>query len=366
MYKTDKRTVITLDAGGTNFVFSAMQGYDFVVEPITYPSNAHDLKLCLDTMVRGFREVIAKLDEKPVAISFAFPGPADYRAGIIGGYLPNFPCFRDGVALGPFLRDTFGLPVYINNDGDLFAYGEATGGVLPEINRRIAEMGGTRQYTNLLGYTFGTGLGIGSVINGQLNLGNNSCIETFCLRHKRQPDIIAEEGASIRSIRRDYGALAGEPDHSLTPYDIYLIAEGEREGNREVAVEAFRRFGEVAGDAFATAVTLTDSLVVVGGGLTGAMKYIKPAILAEMRSTLRTVSDETVSRVQMRVFDLDDELEFAKFVVGDPHPIQVYGTDQTTVYDPMKRTGLVVSRLGASKAISIGAYVFALASLDAE
>ena len=75
MYKTDKRTVITLDAGGTNFVFSAMQGYDFVVEPITYPSNAHDLKLCLDTMVRGFREVIAKLDEKPVAISFAFPGP---------------------------------------------------------------------------------------------------------------------------------------------------------------------------------------------------------------------------------------------------------------------------------------------------
>lgn len=158
MYKTDQRIVVTLDAGGTNFVFSAMRGYDFIVDPITYPSNAHDLDLCLSTMVKGFAEVIGQLDEKPVALSFAFPGPADYKAGIIGGYLPNFPCFRDGVALGPFLKAKFGLPVFINNDGDLFAYGEATGGALPEINRRIKELGGTRQYTNMLGYTFGTGL----------------------------------------------------------------------------------------------------------------------------------------------------------------------------------------------------------------
>ncbi|MCM1297846.1 MAG: ROK family protein, partial [Muribaculaceae bacterium] len=40
MYRNDSRTVITLDAGGTNFVFSAMRGYDFIVDPITYPSNA--------------------------------------------------------------------------------------------------------------------------------------------------------------------------------------------------------------------------------------------------------------------------------------------------------------------------------------
>ena len=254
--------------------------------------------------------------------------------------------------------------MFINNDGDLFAYGEATGGALPEVNRRIKELGGTRQYTNMLGYTFGTGLGIGSVINGNLNLGNNCCVETFCLRNKRLPEIIAEEGASIRAIKREYGKLINDENHGLEPYDIFKIAEGEKEGNREAAIKAFELFGEIAGDAFATAVTLTDSLVVVGGGLTGAIKYIKPALLREMRSTLKTMSDETVNRVQLRVFDLDDELEFAKFVVGDPHPIQVYGTEETAVYDPMKRTGLIVSKLGASKAISIGAYVYALNSID--
>lgn len=60
--------------------------------------------------------------KRSAAISFAFPGPADYPNGIIGGWLPNFPSFRDGVALGPFLQEKFGVPVFINNDGDLFAY----------------------------------------------------------------------------------------------------------------------------------------------------------------------------------------------------------------------------------------------------
>ena len=184
MYRTDKRIVITLDAGGTNLVFGAMRGCEYITTPITYPSNAHDLDLCLATIVKGFKEVIESLDEKPVAISFAFPGPADYPNGIVGGFLPNFPSFRDGVALGPFLEEKFGLPVFINNDGDLFAFGEAMAGALPEINKRVSDLGYKKHYKNILGYTFGTGLGIGEVIDGKLNLGNNACIETFCLPSK--------------------------------------------------------------------------------------------------------------------------------------------------------------------------------------
>ena len=364
MYRYDSRTVITLDAGGTNFVFSAMKGYDFIVDPITYPSNAADLDKCLSTNLRGFREVISKLDEKPVAVSFAFPGPADYRNGIIGGYLPNFPSFRNGVALGPFLRRELGLPVYINNDGDLFAFGEATGGILPEINRRVRESGGDAQYSNLLGYTFGTGLGIGSVINGRLNLGTNSCVETFCLPGKRMPGIIAEDAAAIRAIRREYARLSGSEDTSLEPYDIFRIAEGERPGDREAAREAFALFGEEAGNAIAIAVTLTDSLVVLGGGLTGASKYIMPALLREMRSTLKTLGGDDVQRVQMMVFDLDDESQFAEFVNGGARRIKVYGSDETVTYNPVKRTGVAISRLGASKAISIGAYAYALSEID--
>jgi len=110
----DSRTVLTLDAGGTNMVFGAMKGGKPTSFSVTLPSNAHDLDLCLNTMVEGFNRVIETLSEKPLAISFAFPGPADYPNGIIGGFLPNFPSFRDGVALGPFLQKKFHLQNLMN------------------------------------------------------------------------------------------------------------------------------------------------------------------------------------------------------------------------------------------------------------
>lgn len=365
MYKFDKRVVITLDAGGTNLVFGAMQANKFIVDPITLPSRAQDLDLCLATMVEGFKQVISQLKSKPVAISFAFPGPADYPNGVIGGYLPNFPSFRDGVALGPFLSDTFGIPVFINNDGDLFAYGEALGGALPEINNKLAEAGSSKRYHNLLGYTFGTGLGVGMVVGDKLNRGDNSCVETFCLRHKKNPEIFVEEGAAIRAIKRVYGELSGDKDHKFEPKDICEIADGKKEGDRDAAIKAFQEFGEIAGDAIATGVTLVDGLIVIGGGLTGAKKYFMPSLLGELRGKLKSLKGEELNRVQMKVFDLDNEEEFKEFAKGEERQIKVYGSDRTVPYDPMKRVGIVTSQLGASKAISIGAYSFALSQIDA-
>ncbi|MDE7409650.1 MAG: ROK family protein [Muribaculaceae bacterium] len=364
MYRYDSRIVITLDAGGTNFVFGAMRACEYITEPLTYPSNAHDLDLCLDTIITGFREVIDQLDEKPVAISFAFPGPADYPNGIIGGFLPNFPSFRNGVALGPMLQNEFGIPVFINNDGDLFAYGEALCGALPEINRRLAEAGSTKRFRNLLGYTFGTGFGVGIVIDKQLNRGDNSCVETFCLPHKMKKGIIVEEGVAIRAIKRVYAEASGDYGHNLEPKDICEIADGRREGNRDAARKAFAEFGEIAGDAIAIAAQLIDGLIVIGGGITAAGHWIMPSLLKELRSNLATLGGESVRRVQMDVFDLDDPVEFGKFAKGNSRRIEVRGTNMTVEYDDLKRIGVTISKLGASKAISAGAYSFALSKID--
>ena len=344
MYSHDNRVVITLDAGGTNLVFGAMQANRFIVEPITLPSHAEDLDKCLATMVEGFRAVISRLSEKPVAISFAFPGPADYPNGIIGGYLPNFPSFRDGVALGPFLEATFGIPVFINNDGDLFAYGEALGGALPQVNARLEALNSPKRYKNLVGYTFGTGFGVGIVVDNRLNRGDNSCVETFCLRHKKMPEIIVEEGVAVRAVKRVYGELSGDPNHGLEPKDICDIADGKRPGNVEAARQAFAEMGEIAGDAMTTAVTLIDGLIVIGGGITAARKWIMPSLLKELRSKMHTLSGDELNRVQMKV----------------------YGTDRYVAYDPQKRIGITISKLGASQAISVGAYAFALSHLDAQ
>lgn len=368
--KNDKRIVMTLDAGGTNMVFGAMKGGEYVGETLSLASNASDLDLCLNTMVAGFTMVMERLERagepKPVAISFAFPGPADYPQGIIGGNLLNFPSFRNGVALGPFLKEKFGIPVYINNDGDLYAFGEALGGVLPEINARLKEVGSAKTYHNLIGYTFGTGFGIGTVIDGRLNRGDNSCVETFCLKHPKLENIVVEDGVAARAIKRVYGEQCGNMNHGLEPKDIAAISNGERAGNREAAIAAFNELGEVAGDAMATAVTLLDGLIVIGGGIMNNYKYIMPGILKSMRAKIKTLSGDEIDRVQMSVYNLDDTEEFAAFAKGEARELKVYGTDKTVVYDPKKRVGVMHSKIGASKAISLGAYAFALSELDSQ
>ena len=75
--------------------------------------------------------------------------------------------------MGAFLEEEFGIPVYINNDGNLFAYGEALAGILPSINEELKAAGNPKRYKNLLGITLGTGFGAGVVIDNCLLAGDN-------------------------------------------------------------------------------------------------------------------------------------------------------------------------------------------------
>ena len=363
-YSTDQRIILTLDTGGTNMVFGAMQRGEFIVEPLTLPAHADDLDLCLKTMVEGFRTIIDQLDERPAAISFAFPGPADYPNGIIGGQLLNFPAFREGVALGPYLKKKFSMPVYINNDGDLYAYGEALGGLLPDINEMLDENGCRKRYHNLLGFTLGTGLGIGMVVNGQLNRGDNSCIEMFSIPYLGHPDVFAEEGVSIRAVKRIYGELCGNPEHGLEPVEIFEIAEGVREGDTEAARGAFAQMGATLGDAIAMTVSITDGLVVIGGGLAGAYKYMKDAMFERLRGKMQRLNGETISKLASKVYDLDDPQELHQFIKGEQKSIKIYNSEIEVTYDPQKRIGVALSKIGANKAVSLGAYAFALNQLS--
>lgn len=364
-YRNDNRIVLTLDAGGTNFVFSAIQREKQVSEPIRLPSNADNLQKCLETIVTGFTQLQEQISSEPVAISFAFPGPADYPNGVIGD-LANLPSFRGGIALGPMLERRFNLPVYINNDGDLFAYGEAIAGLLPWVNEQLENAGSPKRYKNLLGLTFGTGFGAGIVSNGELFLGDNSAsAEIWSMRNKVRQDTFVEEGVSIRAVQKAYAARIGTGDwEALTPKDIFDILEGKRDGNTQAAKEAFEELGIVAGDAIANASILIDGIVVIGGGLTAAHKYFLPALVNEMNTPLKSYEGDAVDRMESKAYNFQDESELADFLKGAATMVPIPGTDDKVPYDPLKRIGVGVSKLDASEASSIGAYAFALHALD--
>ena len=360
----DARLVLTLDAGGTNFVFSAVRGGKEVTEPVTLPSLGDDLTACLAQITAGFQELHNRTGRAAVAISLAFPGPADYRNGIIGDPA-NLPAFRDGVALGPMLEEHFDLPVFINNDGDLFAYGEALAGLLPEINAALDENGSTMRYHNLLGLTLGTGFGGGIVRDGHLFMGDNAAAgEVWALRSKLHRDCPVEEDVSVRALRRVYAELARlEFDHAPDAKMLAAIARHDEKGHSAAAREAFRRFGEALGDAIANAVTLVDGLVVIGGGLSAAAPLFMPAVMTELNGHLQSREGTRIPRLETRAFNLDDDTDRRSFLAHKVRDIQVPGSTRTVPYDPLKRIGIGVSKLGANRAVSLGAYAFALTAI---
>jgi glucokinase len=256
--------------------------------------------------------------------------------------------------------------VFINNDGDLFAYGEAISGFLPHVNQRLRDGGSAKQYQNLFGITLGTGFGGGIVRNGELFLGDNSAAgEIWVTRNKLHPQAFAEEGASIRAVQRVYLAHSRVAHPTPpTPKEIYEYACGAGRGDRQAAILAFHEMGEVVGDALANAITLVDGLVVIGGGLSAAAAIFLPRLVEEMNGSLESLGGGRVDRMEVKAFNLEDETQFAAFIRGDAREITVPGTDRKVRYDPLKRIGVGLSRLGTSRAVALGAYAFALHNLD--
>ena len=357
----DPRIVMTLDAGRTGLKFSAMRGGRLLVGPAARPTEADDRERCLANIVDGFAEVERLLEERPAAISFAFPGPADYPLGIISG-LQNFEAFREPVALGPILEERFGIPAYINNDGDLFAYGEAIGGFLPYVNGLLEEAGNPKCYRNLFGITLGTGFGGGIVRNGELWLGDNSAgAEAWLLRNKLAPGVNAEEGASIRGVRRAYAAACGTAEKDAPePRVIAEIALGRAAGDQAAAREAFRQLGEVAGDALAQALTLVDGLAVIGGGIAGAHALFLEALVGAMNASY----ENCPRRLAPVAFNLEDPAGRESFLRGAVRTVEVPGSGRRISYDPMRRTAVGITRLGTSEAVAVGAYAYALRELE--
>jgi glucokinase len=158
-----------------------------------------------------------------------------------------------------------------------------------------------------------------------------------------------------------YANQAGLPlEQAPEPKVISEIGLGTQPGDRAAAVEAFRQLGEVTGDAMGNALTLLDSLAVIGGGLSGAWPLFLSPLVAELNGTYACPNGQKLHRLASTAFNLQDASQMEKFVQGEAREIRIPYSDRTLKYDPAQRIGVGISRLGTSEAIAIGAYAFAL------
>ncbi len=347
--------IATLDAGGTNLIFSLVENGVINPKNLRLPSASENLEVFLKKLIQGFEALQKQTGKQLAAISFSFPGPADYEAGIIG-YLENLPFFRGGVPLKKVLENHFKIPVFINNDGDLFALGEALHGLLPEINLKAPKV-----YGNLLGVTLGTGFGGGIVSHGQRFTGDNSAAaEINRMSSFADKTQSVEEVLSIRGIQSLYAREARiSIEEAPEPFDIYKMGIEAMSGNKEAAKTAWKIFGEVLGDALANAVTLIDSCVVIGGGLSGAASLFLQQAVNKMNGLLLKKEGGTIQRMELFAYNWENEDCRADFLKNESGTVPVPFSDEQVVFRQNKKITVGISKLGTSDAVALGAYAFA-------
>jgi len=186
---------------------------------------------------------------------------------------PNYQGL-DGFELVPALRRFIDVPVSIDNDANMAAYGEYM-------------YGAGQGAQSLVFITVGTGIGAGIVLEGRLwhgpcgfageighitvnpdgercNCGGRGCLET--------------EAAAPRIIRH-YQELSGRRD-VLTTKDIFLRAgEGD-----QAAREAFARAGRWLGVGLGIIINfLNPAKILIGGGVVAAGRLLLGPVVAEAR-----------------------------------------------------------------------------------
>jgi glucokinase len=262
--------VLGVDVGGTKIAVGAVSGAtaDGVVQHPTPLSSTESL---LDGLEAAVREVEERSGPAG-AIGVGVPSQVEFATGTVVTSV-NIPF--TGVALREELWKRFGVPVFVDNDGNCAALAEA----------QLVEGGPARHLVML---TLGTGVGGGVVIDGRIfrgtdglgaelghfpidangpvcpgNCPNRGCLEALCSGTALERD--ATELGKDRPDTRLGRAYAN--DGRVSGREAVAAA---REGDRD-ALRLFERFADYLGAGISGYVNVFEpEHLVIGGGLSRA------------------------------------------------------------------------------------------------
>jgi glucokinase len=271
------RLVLGVDVGGTKVAVGAVRGAE-VTDHLQHPTVLSSTSALLDGLEATVRDLIALAGEAPAAIGVGVPSQIDYSTGTVETSV-NIPLA--GVPLRDELGRRFGVPVFVDNDANVAALGEAQ--LVP--------------CKNLVMLTLGTGVGGGVIVAGRIFRGahglgaelghftlnpdgppcpgicpNMGCVEAYCSGQALERD--ATELARDKPDTRLASALGA--DNRVSGRDLVEAAE---EGDPD-ALLLFERFARMLGVAIAGFVNVFQpEHLVIGGGVSRASHlYMERAV----------------------------------------------------------------------------------------
>ena len=219
----------------------------------------------LANIIESINSVLRK-DCKGIGIGS--PGPLDIAKGKIL-HTPNLPLTN--VNLKQILQKKFRLPVKVDNDANCFVLGEAM-------------LGTGKGKKVVAGFTMGTGIGGGIVIDGKIFHGQNSAGEFghMIINLDGKKGRCGHVGCLESFIGKHAIRDAAKKLHAKNPYELYMLA---KKGNKK-AMAIWADVGDYLGIGIANICnTIHPDMIVIGGNVSGAWKFFEKNMKKTARET---------------------------------------------------------------------------------
>lgn len=242
--------VLGIDIGGTSIVGGKIEDGRIVGQSKagTRASEGGDVSLGV------LKSVVAELvDGQTRAIGVGVPSVVDRKTGIV--YNVQNIAGWDEVDIRGILEREFGLPVFVDNDANCFAFGEKI-------------FGKGREFSNFVGVTLGTGVGSGIISAGRL-----------------LPDANCGSGefGEVRIVGVKFDDWCGShffPDETgMSGAELSALA---RKGDAK-ALKAFEEYGRRLSELVKLIVLVLDpEAVIFGGSIAKSFDFFSDAIRANL------------------------------------------------------------------------------------
>jgi glucokinase len=261
---------LAVDLGGTKLLVGIVDGDGRVLarKRIATPRGGPDaVARAIGDLARELSGITGMTETRGVGV--AVPGPTDHDHGVIYDP-PNLTGWGRQTAFGPMLARTLGTPVFVENDANAAALGEAW-------------VGAGQGVRDLVYITVSTGIGGGVILDGQLYRGADGTAGEFghvivdpegprchcgnrgCLEALASGTAIARQAreAVARGDRTTLQNLAAHPDE-ITAQSVADAAVG----GDPLAVDLYRRAGTYIGTFLSNLLAiLNPAVIIVGGGV---------------------------------------------------------------------------------------------------
>jgi glucokinase len=290
------RFVIGVDVGGTKLAGGVVDQDLRVHQRLQRPVDARDTIALLNTVEEAVKELISDAPGEVAAVGFGIPSLMDRRSGISVVAI-NLPL--DNVRFEALMSERLGLPVAVDNDGNVAALAEHRAGA-------------GRGADHMLLLTIGTGVGGGVILNGQVYRGSigsgaelghmvialdgppcqGNCPNNGCLETMASGTALAREARQIAAERPDSGL--GRALRSGRELNGELVTELAHDGDRS-AMEVLRLIGSRLGIALSSYVNIFNpEVIVVGGGVLAAGEMVLEPARAEVAARALPPSRDNV------------------------------------------------------------------------